>query len=243
MYHLSQFSLKAMTECGAALRKLGHEAESMEDAAAQIVHFLYDQFRNAETGDRSFAMVRLFKTHNFGELTDDLQQFVQSMLGDDPASDQMKCLTLMSTVGDRPEWCSRAYSQGHQSIPLVSEHMVEQIPMISRLIHQFGLDLSSVLAPTPDLIMDLRQRTFNVFHVPEALGNPYVPAQAEFVAPVGVQSVLGFGGMLPSGNLMAIILFSKDPISRETADLFKTLALNTKMALLPFDRGRVFAAA
>jgi hypothetical protein len=238
MYNLARFTLRDMTECGAALRKLGQDARTMEEAASRIVHYLHQQFGDQTTGARSLALVRLFKTHNYGELTPELQQFVQTMQPQPAAT--MKCLTLMGTVGDRPEWCTRAGSQGHQAIPLVNEHMVAQIPMISQLIHQFGLKIDTVLSPDPAIVMDLEQTTFNVFHVPIALGSPYVPAQ-EFVERVGIQSVLGFGGMMPSGNLMAVILFSKEPISRTTAELFKTLALNVKVALLPFERSLVFA--
>jgi hypothetical protein len=115
--------------------------------------------------------------------------------------------------------------------------------MISQFIRQLGLEIGTVLEPDPELVVDLEQTTFNVFHVPQAAGSPFVPAQTEFVIPYGVQSVLGFGGMLASGNLLAIIMFSKTPIPRDTADLFKTLALNAKMALLPFEGKAVFATA
>ncbi|MGG6297006.1 hypothetical protein ACQ4M4_21635 [Leptolyngbya sp. AN02str] len=238
MYDLARFTLKDMTECGSTLRKLGQHAQTMEDAANRIVHYFYEQFGNDETGARSLALARLFKTHNYGELTPDLQQFVQTMHQEPNPS--MKCLTLMGTAGDRPEWCTRTGSRGHQAIPLIDQHMVSQIPMISQLIHQFGLEIDTVLSPNPAIVMDLEQTTFNVFHVPSALGSPYVPAQ-DFVETFGIESVLGFGGMMPSGNLMAVILFSKEPISRTTAELFKTLALNVKVALLPFERSLVFA--
>ena len=58
--------------------------------------------------------------------------------------------------------------------------------------------------------------------------------------PYGVKSALGFGGMLPSGGLFAVILFSRAPISRETAALFQTVALNAKLAVLPFAAGPIF---
>ncbi len=47
--------------------------------------------------------------------------------------------------------------------------------------------------------------------------------------------MLGFGGMLPMGDIFVVIVFSKVRIPRETAELFRTLALNVKMAALPFD--------
>jgi serine phosphatase RsbU (regulator of sigma subunit) len=61
------------------------------------------------------------------------------------------------------------------------------------------------------------------------------------VVPFGIKSVLGFGGLLPSGNMFAIILFLKVQIPISTVQMFSTLALNVKTALLPFDRGAVFA--
>jgi hypothetical protein len=41
--------------------------------------------------------------------------------------------------------------------------------------------------------------------------------------------------MLASGDIFVVILFSKVEIPRDTAELFRTLALNVKMAVLPFD--------
>jgi hypothetical protein len=73
-----------------------------------------------------------------------------------------------------------------------------------------------------------------VFHVAEALGSPFVPAQDPFVKRHGVRSVLGFGGMLPTGDLFTVILFTRVPVPRATAELFKPLALSTKLAILPF---------
>ncbi|RZM75999.1 hypothetical protein [Leptolyngbya iicbica] len=240
MYDLEQFSLSEMTACGAAVRKLGRDTTAMEGAASQIARYFYENFVDPQTGESAFALARFFKTHDFSELSDDLQAIAQDFLGHPPDNPQMKCLTLLGTAGDRPEWNERRQSTGHQVIPLPSERTVTSIPMISQLIQQLGLSVSNVVAPVPDVLVDLQERTFNVFHIPEAADSPYIPAQTEFVQPFQIKSVLGFGGILPSGNLMVIILFSKIPISRATAELFKPLALNVKMAVLPFDRGTIF---
>lgn len=240
MYNPAEFTLSHMTECGATLRKLGAGADSMEEVADRIVSYFYDQFIDPQTSASTFTLVRFFKTHAFSQLPTDLQAYAQTMLNQQVAPPATKCLTLLATQGDRIEWQSRQASIGHQAIPLISEQLVAQSPMISQLIAQFGLPIHAVLDPDPTLIVDLEQKTFNVFHVLDAVSSPHVPAQQEFVVPLGVRSVLGFGGMLPSGNLIAIIVFSKMPISWETADMFKTLALNVKLAVLPFDRGAVF---
>jgi len=96
------------------------------------------------------------------------------------------------------------------------------------------LEVSDILQPNPGLLVDLEQRSYNVFHVEEAQGSPFVPAQVEFVIPHSIRSVVGFGGMLPTGNLFAVILFTTIPIARQTADLFRPLALSVKLAVLPF---------
>ncbi len=89
------------------------------------------------------------------------------------------------------------------------------------------------------MLVDSDERRYNVFHVEVAQGSPHIPAQ-DFVERYGVRSVLGCGGQLPDGELYAAILFSRDSISRETADAFKPLTLALKLALLPFKDDRVF---
>jgi hypothetical protein len=42
--------------------------------------------------------------------------------------------------------------------------------------------------------------------------------------------------------VFVVVLFLRIPLARETADLFKTLSLSVKLALLPFE-GAVFARA
>ncbi len=242
MYNVGRFNLVGMTECGAALRRLGSGSKSMEETANRIVKYLHENFTDGSEGKSAFALARFFKTHPSAELEPTLQDFASKLVKAPTISPSTLCLTLLATAGDKPEWNDRRQSNGHQAIPLLSEQMVASVPMISNLIRQFGVQVSTVLKPDPKLIMDLTQKTFNVFHVPEAPGSPFIPSQNEFVIPCGIKSVLGFGGMLPSGNLFAVILFSKAPISSEMAELFKPLALSVKMAVLPYE-DCVFAGA
>lgn len=239
MYDLETFTLRDMTEFGSALRKLGSGAESMEEVANRIVHYIYNHLINRQTGQRSCALVRFYKTHPYGELDAELREFAQTLLGDQSTSAELKCLTLLATVGDKPEWNLRIKSVGHQAIPLPSEKVVTQIPMISQLVRQFGLEVNTVLKPAPNLLLDLAQTSFNVFHVSDAVGSPYLPAQEEFVIPFKIKSALGFGGILPSGHLFAIIIFSKVPITQAVAHMFKPIALNVKMAVISFE-GAIF---
>jgi len=213
----------------------------MEEAARRIVERLYETMLDGATGERAAALVRFFKTHPYGALAPEQREFADRLLAGQTPSAAMKCLTLLATRGSEPEWNDRRASRGHAAIPLPSEKIVGNAPMISQLIAQLGLDVSAILQPDPAMIVDLAQQTYNVFHVPEAKGSPYIPAQSDFVIPYGIRSVLGFGGMLPSGNLFATIMFTRTAVPRETADLFANIALAVKLAILPFDGGATFA--
>jgi hypothetical protein len=234
-YDLTNFTIREMSECGKAMRTMGKGSASMEETAGRIVRHFYDGLVNAE-GERASALVRFYKTHPFCDLDSELQGFARAGMGGESPSPDMKCLVLLATAGDKGEWNSRKSSQGHKAIPLPSEEAVHQVPMVSNLIAQLGISLGMIIKPEPELLLDLEQLTYNVFHVPEALGSPYIPAQQEFVAPCGIRSALGFGGLLPSGEMFAVIMFSKVPILREAANLFKALSLSVKMAILPFGR-------
>jgi hypothetical protein len=153
----------------------------------------------------------------------------------------MKCLTLLATAGADPAWNSRHTSTGHKALPLPSEESIARSPMIAQLIRQLGVETASLFAADPHVMIDLDQHSFNVFHVADAVGSPHIPAQHGFVIPYGIQSVIGFGGQLPNGELFATVLFSTVSVPRETADLFKTLALALKVAILPFAGRSVFA--
>jgi hypothetical protein len=113
--------------------------------------------------------------------------------------------------------------------------------MIAQMMRQFGVELSTLLETRPEILNELDQKTYNVFFVPDARNSPFIPAQADFVVPHGVKSALGFGGILPSGNLFAVIMFTRVQIPLETAQMFRTIALNVKINILRFVRGKVFA--
>jgi len=212
----------------------------MEEVAGRIVRYLHDTLIDGHTGERACPLIRFFKTQAYEDLDDELKAFALNMLGGSTPLPGMKCLTLLGTVGENQEWNLRGTSKGHKAIPLPSEEVVHQIPMMRNLIKQLGLSVRSVVKPDPALLLDMEQKTYGVFLVPKALDSPYIPAQKEFVVPYGIKSVMGFGGMLPSLDMFVTIMFLKVSISRETADLFKNLSLNIKLAVLPFEK-TVFA--
>lgn len=238
---LTKFGLSEMLRCSTELRRATKEASTMEEAAQRVCRVLYDELVTSE-GSKACALVRCYKTHAFGKLAPELKAFARAVHQGNPLASTIRCLTLLGTIGDEPTWNSRRSSAGHQAIPLPSAEIVEKAPMIAQLVRQFGLDLADVIQPTNDLVRGVTGKTYGVFHVPEAVGSPYIPAQKDFVLKFGIRSVIGFGGSLPSGDLFAVILFARVPISSETADRFRNLALDVKSGFFPFRDGEIFAS-
>ena len=208
----------------------------MEDAAGKMVDWLRTTMTTAD-GAPGFALVRLYKSHRFADIDDELQAFATAQAGG-PVSADTRCLVLIATRGAEDAWNDRTASVGHRAIPLTSEAMVAQLPMVSALITQLGFEVSFVIEP-PRSVGTRHHRAYDVFFVPEALGSKLVPAQAGFVVPYGIRSVVGFGGLLVSGDLFAIIGFATVPIAPEVATLFRTVAIAAKTALVPFTFDRI----
>lgn len=241
MHDLNDFGLKEMIMCQSFLRQSGANARSMEEVSNNVVQFLYDNLIDGTTGEKACTLVRFFKTHDFETLDEDLKGFAANILKNTNLNEtpDMKCLTLLATAGDKPDWNSRHKSRGHKAIPLPSKEFVERLPMIANLIKQLKLDIKKVLKPDPGFILDVNEADYGVFYIPNADESEMIPDQDNFVKPQGIKSVLGFGGMLPSGNLFTVILFSKVKIPQQTANFFKTLALAVEFSVTSFGE-RVF---
>lgn len=242
MYDLANFSETNMYNFAIALRNAGSGARSMEEVANRMVSFIYKNCLDGRTGKPACVLVRAFKTHLYGNLTRELQESAHDMLKGVPIENTTKCLTLLATAGDEPQWNFRKGSTGHKAIPLIDEAFVKRAPMISQLLHQFGLEISAVIEPMPNLLVESEHKIqgTSIFHVPNALGSHHIPAQQEFVVRYGVQSVLGFGGLLPTEDLFAIIMFTRTQIPQETASLFKWVSAYSYMAAAAFDGEAVF---
>ncbi len=238
MHQVAELRIQDILALDAALGRAAHDADSVEDVAQRMVRHLY--LNLLDGGDLACPLVRFYKTIPYGELLPELQLYVRKRAAGPPAP-SLKCLTLLATAGQRPEWNDRWLSRDHQAIALGSEADIARLPMVGELIRQLGISPDAVMAADPRLIVDEEKRTYNVFHVEEAPGSPFVPAQEEFVRPLGIRSVLGFGAMLGSGELSAIILFSRVPISRDLARQCKLLALSVRRALLNLGSSPTFS--
>ena len=238
---ITNLTVGGMLRAGVAVRRIVRGAESLEDAADRIVRFLYDGCIDPESGRRTTVLVRFYKTHPYNDLPLDVKLFARRNFDGGEPPPSMRCLTLLATAGDEPAWMSRRSSRGHQAIPLPTADIVRRAPMIVRLIEELGLDLESVIRGNAPDVRVADSKTYDVFHVKEAFGSPSIPAQDEFVVPYGITSVLGFGGLLRSGELFAVILFSRAPIPAASAARFRAIALDIRSALYALNEANTWA--
>lgn len=236
---LTQFGLAQMLRCSLGVRRAATGAATFEDAAVRMNDYLYDILRSEASGTRQLVLARIYKTHPYKALEPAQRAFADSLLSGAPDSN-LQCLCLMATRGEEDSWNDRKRSRGHLAIPLVSTERIEQAPMIAAMMKQFGVDVGMLVNPTRDLLSRLAGKTYGVFHVEDAAGSPFIPAQEEFVHAHGIRSVVGFGGALPSGAIFAAILFSRARIAPDVADRFRGIALDAKSMLFPFDDASTF---
>ncbi len=231
MYSLATFGLPEMTLVGATLRGINRGVPTFEEASQRAARFFHDELVDG-TGRPAFVLSRCYATLEWQELPADLAAFAQAAVPDSPLEPATRCLTLLGSYGEEEAWRSRAGSQGHKVIPLPSVARLEDLPMVAQLTASLGLSATEVVHPDSSFLLEKERQGFNVFHVENALRSRYIPAQAAFVERYGVQSVVGFGFVVPPAHVFTTILFSREVISAATANLFKTLALSLKLAML-----------
>lgn len=244
-----RFQLRALQPAdavlvGARVTRAARSAPSLEEAAARIVTGLYESLGDDELEGPSLALARFYRTISFADLEPELQELAMAIPGEHTVQPRaaMKCLTLMGSAGIEPAWNSRRMSARHRVIPLPSPAAVERLPMVSRLISELGMSVASLVDSAADPDREPEVGRARLFHVEDADGSPFIPDQEDFVRRYGIRSVVGFGSSLQSGDLWAVILFTRVSVSLEVARLFRMLATDIKIAILPVLSNRFFAA-
>ena len=234
------YGLTALLECTMELRTLGDDASCMEDAADEVVRYLRSHFLDKLTGESALPLVRFYLTRRMEQLEPSVQDFAVAAGSDSRLGPDVACLSLLATAGEEDAWNDRHRSVSHKAIPLPSVEAVARLPMISRLFEQLGVDARRVVHPGPDVPLEEERRPYGVFYVADAVDHVSVPAQADFVIPYGIRSAIGFGGILPHGDVYAVVAFSRAPIPEVAVEAFVAAALATKLAVLGFADGPVF---
>ncbi|MEO5588999.1 MAG: hypothetical protein ABIS03_05380 [Gemmatimonadaceae bacterium] len=233
IWDLSKFSLLDMLRCSRGLQRATSEAKTFGEASSAIVRYLYDESRKSDTDAHQCALIRFYKTSAFAKLGSAERDFVDAQMAGVSLDAETRVLTMMATVGAEEAWCDRMRSAGHLAIPLPSVEIVERAPMIAGLIRALGIDIADVVAPNPVFMDREAAKTYDVFHVEKAAGSVFIPAQDDFVMPYGIQSVIGFGGLLADGELFAVVMFTTVPVPPAAAGRFRNIALDVKAITYP----------
>jgi len=230
-FTLGSFGLTDVVSLCARLPEAVRSTGSMEEASADLVRFLRRAFVDPESHRPELVLARCFQTVPMEALRGDLRELASARLAS-PAPPGTRCLTLFGTDGDLAQWRDTRRSVSYRVLPLASKEGVAAAPMVAGLVEQLGLGVERLLDLDRLDAAEKNEENLDLFYVPEATGSDWVPAQ-DFVREHRIRSVLGFGGVLPGGEVFVVVLFSRVPVDADVAAMFRTVAMATKLALLP----------
>jgi hypothetical protein len=222
MFNLDDFKLEDTFRLAAEVRNLGVSAGGSDVTADRVASYFFERLRATESGAPACPLVRLFRTTTWSTLSEDARAALRPRLEREPEPHSL-FLALQASRGLVPEWNDPMQSRAHRVLPLRDP---DATPMVSALVAQLGLSEGEPLT------LMTEDKLCNVFYVEHALGSPFVPDQADFVRPHGIQTVLGFGGLLAENDAFVVLLFCSVRVARETADLFRFVAPSVGLALV-----------
>ena len=228
MARVSGFTVDDLEEFSVVLRTIGEGASDMQDAAGRIVHYFHDNLGEGET--RDCLTVSLYKTHTYRYLPERLQALAKE--ADDTVDDGTACLVRMATVGyEEPE--PQAASLVRPLTPIAFEEQ----PILVGLLVAMGLDVDAALDPERMISTGIHRQQLDMFHVPDLATSEWVDEEARAQLDLlGLSSLLGLGGGLPTGDLFFLFLFTCERTDERSADLMRSLAPALKATLIPHAR-------
>ncbi|MBA2485317.1 MAG: hypothetical protein H0V35_04325 [Nitrospira sp.] len=214
MFTFANFTLPDLIEVLTTLRKAGLGADSMEETANRMARYVHESFLDRESGSRSCALVRFFVTRPYGMLDAELKTIARTMFGEMPDSPAHKCLSCSVPPGINRNGMSGSAQKSSGFSPPQRTHRLQHQDYLAA--DHAARDRRKVRASS-DPVRAVGGRTENVQYLSrtEAEGSPYIPQQQGFVLSFHIKSVLGFGGLLPSGELFTL----SSPCSEEDAFL------------------------
>ncbi len=224
---IEQATSATITQLWAKVESSVKQSQSLEVAAQAVVETLHTQF------EESVVLARAYLTSPFDALPQTNKAFVQKLTESAGAADDLKAatpvLSLIGTHGQEADWCDRRNSKGHVGIPLISSAFVGAIPMISRMLGEFGIPMGFLDSHDTGIIIENIGSAAGLFFVEDAAeatdskGRKIIAMQ-DFVADYSVKSVFGIGGAYDDGQLLVVVVFCRDAFSRITAEQFLTMA-------------------
>ena len=180
----------------------------------------------------------------FSNLPEKNQSFVLETLRkqgtDEKLSQDTPILSLIATRGREPNWNTIEKSRGHLGIPLVSDKFIEEIPMVSRLLTDLGLDVDLGVDPGTTYSDDPRSHV-RTFYVEDALNSVdshgrKIIVNQEFSERYGIKTVFGGGGPYPEmpQHVLAMIFFTTESVNLDIAKSFEPFIANVQASTARF---------
>jgi hypothetical protein len=185
-----------------------------------------------EGHEPAFALVRIYRLSSYSELAPELVPLV------DPTRERW--MTLMGTTGKEAAWNDRHQSTGHKFLNLGAD----ESPMVSAAAYQLGLDFG-VERPGGTIDMPIPEASLmtRYFHIEQAMGSPYIPAQEPFVKPYGIQWVFGVGSGFLSGSAYVVLAFSREASTTAQATHLAQLSPYISTLLAYYDQRSIWNPA
>jgi len=243
---IEEFSPMDVLDLWAGVEPEIHAATSLEEAAQALAKGLHTRL------SESMILARVFVTADLADVPDEIRAFATDMADASQAADELheatQVLSLIGSCGLDPDWNSRRHSQDHSGIPLISADFVDEIPMISSLLHAAGLPLDCMERGNSTVIQQTIGQSAGLFFVESAalatddLGRKIIPAQ-DFVNDHSIGSVFGISGAYSGDEILVVIAFCTEQFPKAVAERFLPLLTLFKGATAPLlSEGRVFTA-
>jgi hypothetical protein len=223
---IEQATSATITQLWAKVEPSVKQSQSLEEAAQAVAEALHNEF------EESVVLARVYLTSSLDALPKTNKDFVQKLAESTGAADDLKAatpvLSLIGSHGQESDWCDRRNSKGHVGIPLISSAFVGAIPMISRMLGELGVPMDFLDSHDSGIIIENIGSAAGLFFVEDAAeatdnkGRKII-AKQDFVADYRVKSVFGIGGAYDGGQLLVVVVFCRDALSRTTAEHFLTL--------------------
>lgn len=221
------------------------KARHLEEAAQELASALYATFSD------SVVLARVYVTVPFEGLPANNQTFVRNLADSAGAAARLQAttpvLSLIGSHGQETTWRDRRNSQGHVGIPFISADFVSAIPMIARLLHELGVPSDWIDSHDTEMLIQTIGRSTGLFYVENAAeavdqqGRKIIAAQ-DFVSGYKVQSVFGTGEAYAGGQMLVMVVFCRDFVSRAAAECFLALTnLFTSKTTSVVSAGRIFS--
>lgn len=221
----------------AQLRSEVRKASTVQEASQRLMDRFRVDFAESVILARTYATVpyRLLPVRD----RDFVQSVAQTRNMADALGRETRVLSLLGTAGVEPAWGDRYKSRNHLGIPLFSEDVMAEIPMMAALIRQLGSSATWFDKRTPSA---QGVESFGVFtgsffvqnpsHARDQAGRLLIPAQ-EFVQQYNVRTVFGVGGEFLASRMVLVCIFFSNERLEQTPPWLLRLPLMLATATRP----------